>query len=170
MRRVSFCCPSINEHKYENIGKIEFSLIYGEKTITVLVNPTRKLDSVIQAAALRFGRCREELSFYHDGGYVREDDTAYELGIENGDYIEVHTRQVGGKPVIYLTSPTNMDATVRLSLVPAWKLSAHYPIVPVQISHDAGESIEWKVSTRCDGTLQEHTTGLDVAYLFWEAL
>ena len=75
----------------------------------------------------------------------------------------------GGKPVIYLFSPRPVEATVRLSLTRNWSLSAIYPIVPI-VNKDGGQTLEWKVQTRADGTLHELNTGLDVSYLFWEAL
>jgi hypothetical protein len=126
----------------------------------------------MDAAASKFGMCRDDLRFYYMGDRrVAGDSTPKEFGMSSGDIIEAHLEQKGGKPVIYLNSPTDIDATVRLSLVPSWKLSAHYPIVPVEESGDNScQTIAWKVSTRSDGTLREHTTGLDVAYLFWEAL
>ncbi|KAI4519047.1 hypothetical protein K525DRAFT_280281 [Schizophyllum commune Loenen D] len=61
------------------------------------------------------------------------------------------------------------EATVRLSLTRDWSLSAIYPSVPIA-DKDGGQTLEWKVQTRADGTLHELNTALDVSYLFWEAL
>ena len=74
----------------------------------------------------------------------------------------------GGKPVVYLLSPTPMDVRVKLSLVPSWSFSAIYP--PVPTSGSKYHSITWNVHVRPDKTLRCHDTGLDVAYLYWEAL
>ncbi|KAG1838522.1 hypothetical protein DFJ58DRAFT_749242 [Suillus subalutaceus] len=70
------------------------------------------------------------------------------------------------KPVIYLYSPFDIDASVKLSLIPEWSLSVIYPIVT---TGDHGHHLEWNVHTHQDGSLTEHNSGLDVSYLFWEA-
>ncbi|KAG8684721.1 hypothetical protein FRC11_011690 [Ceratobasidium sp. 423] len=78
----------------------------------------------------------------------------------------------GGKPVIYLFSPSAMlDVGVRLSLVKAWSFSAIYPHTPISPPSDdsLGEVITWNVNTRPDGTLFDRLTNPEVAYLFWEA-
>ncbi|KAF5318019.1 hypothetical protein D9619_012045 [Psilocybe cf. subviscida] len=94
-----------------------------------------------------------------------------DLGIENGDVIEVSQEVRGGKPVTYLSPPTGteVDATVKLSLVPEWHLSAIYPVVSIKSLSSRGQSLQWDVKASSDGTLLEKTTGLEVAYLFWEA-
>ncbi|KAJ7092167.1 hypothetical protein C8R44DRAFT_647066 [Mycena epipterygia] len=76
----------------------------------------------------------------------------------------------GGKPVIYLFAPNVMDAAVRLTLTRNWHLSAVYPVVQQTKSIAGGDVVEWQVRVHPDGILTERTTGLDVAYLFWEAL
>ncbi|KAL1699732.1 hypothetical protein EV121DRAFT_295902 [Schizophyllum commune] len=91
-----------------------------------------------------------------------------QLGLNDGDRVFIHPPLVGGKPVIYLYAPQPIEATVRLSLVDDWAFSAVYPVVPVQ-GTDAGQQLEWRVQTRHDGTLLELNTGLEVAYLYWEA-
>ncbi|KAF7353745.1 hypothetical protein MVEN_01059900 [Mycena venus] len=79
------------------------------------------------------------------------------------------TRKRGKKPVIYLFSPNIIEATVKLSLVPTWSFSSIYPIVPVETSPSGGEVVQWGVRTHMDGNLTELGTGLEIAYLFWEA-
>lgn len=74
------------------------------------------------------------------------------------------------KPVIYLFSPETIDVSVKLSLIPQWSLSAIYPVVPIKPrSAQTNEEILWNVRVHSNGELTEMTTGLDVAYLFWEA-
>ena len=92
--------------------------------------------------------------------------------MEDGDELNVRFEQKGGKPVIYLFAPQGrtIEAHVSLALVPQWELSVVYPVVPVQADGaHKGQFIEWNVKTKPDGTLLETTTGLEVAYLFWEA-
>ena len=77
----------------------------------------------------------------------------------------------GGKPVIYLFSPSDIEASVKLSLVPEWNISAIYPVVPIKSrTTHSNEEVTWRVRVHPNGDLTELNTGLDVAYLFWEAL
>ncbi|KAJ6459121.1 hypothetical protein C8R47DRAFT_994807 [Mycena vitilis] len=90
--------------------------------------------------------------------------------MEDGATIDILEDQAGGKPVIYVYSPTEIDVSVALTLIPEWDFSAIYPVVPTKSSpSNAGQSIQWNVRTHLDGSLTERNTGLDVAYLFWEA-
>ncbi|KAF8215610.1 hypothetical protein K438DRAFT_1523318, partial [Mycena galopus ATCC 62051] len=78
--------------------------------------------------------------------------------------------QRGGKPVIYLYSPVEAEVSVALTLTRDWSFSAIYPVVPTKLPPSgAGERIHWDVRTNLDGSLTELNTGLDVAYLYWEA-
>ncbi|KAG8831180.1 hypothetical protein FRC17_003508 [Serendipita sp. 399] len=92
-----------------------------------------------------------------------------EYGIRENDIITCVVRLRGGKPVIYLFSPHSREVQVSLSLVPSWSFSALYPVKAVKES-DQGEAVDWKVVTQPDGTLVDTETGLEVAYLYWEAL
>ncbi|KAJ6500664.1 hypothetical protein C8R45DRAFT_819640 [Mycena sanguinolenta] len=78
-------------------------------------------------------------------------------------------RKRGKKPIIYLFSPTVIEATVKLSLVPTWSFSSVYPIVPVETSESGGDVVQWNVRTHMNGNLTELGTGLETSYLFWEA-
>lgn len=97
--------------------------------------------------------------------------TLQSLGIREGSTILLVLKLRGDKPVIYLFSPSglDMDATVKLSLVPEWKFSALYPAVPVITSSAGVQGLQWNVKASQDGTLLEKNTGLKVSYLFWEA-
>ncbi|KAJ7452754.1 hypothetical protein B0H11DRAFT_2161447 [Mycena galericulata] len=100
-------------------------------------------------------------------------DTANTLGWDeerNTLYVDIFCEQTGGKPVVYLFSPDVLEASVRFSLSPEWDLSVVYPVVPSKRGTGGGESIQWNVRTHPDGSLTELGTGLDVSYLFWEAL
>ncbi|KIO32160.1 hypothetical protein M407DRAFT_18964 [Tulasnella calospora MUT 4182] len=75
------------------------------------------------------------------------------------------------KPVIYLYSPTAINAKVRLSLIPQWKFSAVYP-QPTEGSFKEGKSaqmVEWDVVVNPSGTISTKGISTEVAYLFWEA-
>ncbi|CAA7263591.1 unnamed protein product [Cyclocybe aegerita] len=93
-----------------------------------------------------------------------------ECGIKNLSVIHMMQILRGAKPVIYLFAPDLLEATVRLSLSPQWGLSAIYPVVPItQGTTESLEKVIWSVRVNPGGTLMEHITGLEVAYLFWEA-
>ncbi|KAI5831446.1 hypothetical protein K523DRAFT_269933 [Schizophyllum commune Tattone D] len=111
---------------------------------------------------------KPEVNFTWNGIRLTPTDTVDSVGLEDGDTVDVWNVQKGGKPVVYLYSPRTVEATVRLSLVPEWNFSVVYPVVPVK-STGAGQGLEWRVQTQQDGTLRELTTGLEVAYLYWEA-
>ncbi|KAJ6553689.1 hypothetical protein DFH09DRAFT_1085450 [Mycena vulgaris] len=96
----------------------------------------------------------------HEGNILCYGDTPGNLGVEDGD-----------TPVIYLYSPAEKEVSVVLTLTTEWSFSAVYPILPVKLlPSGAGERIHWNVRTQAYGSLTELNTGLDVTYLFWEAI
>ncbi|THU78752.1 hypothetical protein K435DRAFT_769209 [Dendrothele bispora CBS 962.96] len=116
-----------------------------------------------------------ELAFM--GQFLDDDRTLSEYNIQRNAILTLvpalggKTTLRGKKPVIYLRAPKDIQAIVRLSLVPAWKFSAIYPMVPLLPTKECeGQKLEWTVTTRKDGTLHDHHTGMEVAYLYWEAL
>ncbi|KAG1893681.1 uncharacterized protein F5891DRAFT_962575 [Suillus fuscotomentosus] len=103
-------------------------------------------------------------------GQVRmhANQTIGSYNIEDGDSINIRVNDFTRikKPVIYLYSPSDIDVSVKLSLIPEWKLSVIYPVVTTE---DNGRRLEWNVRTHQDGSLTERDSGLNVSYLFWEA-
>ncbi|TFK96625.1 hypothetical protein BDV98DRAFT_303961 [Pterulicium gracile] len=108
---------------------------------------------------------------YYDGDRLDPDDTLVDIDAEDGDRLVLRHQQIGGKPVIYLSSLTELTAKVRLDLVSQWELSAIYPVVHIvhKPSERLHETIEWDVRTCADGSLVQTDTGLEIAYLFYEA-
>ncbi len=97
--------------------------------------------------------------------------TLSDYGIQHESTIFVVLRLRGGKPIIYLLAPEPIEASVELSLIPQWSLSAIYPVVPIKpATLQSAEKVTWKVHVHPNGELTELSTGLDVAYLYWEAL
>jgi len=92
-----------------------------------------------------------------------------DYNLSEGSIIDMDVTLAGFKPVIYLEAPegTEITATVKLSLIPSWEFSAIYPVVPIR--RHKGQTLEWSITTKHDGTLHEHHADVDVAYLFWEA-
>jgi len=92
-----------------------------------------------------------------------------ECDIINGSTVYLILR-LFGKPVIYLFSPSEIEVSVKLSLIPEWNMSAIYPVVPIKSpSAHSNEEVTWRVRVHPNGDLTELNTGLDVTYLFWEA-
>ncbi|KAG1844209.1 hypothetical protein DFJ58DRAFT_664859 [Suillus subalutaceus] len=98
---------------------------------------------------------------------MRENRSIRSYNVRDGDPISLRAKSLLlKKPVIYLYSPSDIDVSVKLSLIPEWSLSVIYPVVTTE---DHGQRLEWNVRTHQDGSLTEHNSGLDVSYLFWEA-
>jgi hypothetical protein len=108
--------------------------------------------------------------FIYNGRRLDGDKTFQDYRMQDGDTIHVSSVQYGGKPVIYLLSPVELNASITLSLAPEWSLTAVYPIVPIKSSTpQGGEQIQWSVRVHTDGILTEVSTGLQTTYLFWES-
>nr|VWP00154.1 Calcium-transporting ATPase (EC [Ganoderma boninense] len=74
------------------------------------------------------------------------------------------------KPVVYLFPPRPLpEVAVSVRLVPQWSFTHIYPPVEPKREPDGRQAISWTVSASPDGTLVEHGTALELAYLFWEA-
>lgn len=139
--------------------------------IRVRMHINAKISGIFRSyIAAHLGCHPDESSVCWEGSRVHIDDTPRSIGAEDTDTFNVLREQKGGKPVIYLYSPTEMDVSVALTLTREWSLSVVYPVVPAKPSPSAGERIQWNVRTHADGSLTETNTDLDVAYLFWEAL
>ncbi|KAJ3514856.1 hypothetical protein NMY22_g14608 [Coprinellus aureogranulatus] len=105
------------------------------------------------------------------GRQLEDSQTMQELGMQEGSTITFALKLRGGKPVLYLLPPSgvHVEASVKLKLVSEWSFSTIYPIVPISPSLKGGQAIEWRVKAAPDGILLHKGTGLEVAYLFWEA-
>ncbi|KAG2079242.1 hypothetical protein BDR04DRAFT_1063848 [Suillus decipiens] len=99
------------------------------------------------------------------GGVIKRENQCIRRSHNIGDLDSILNIRVK-KPVIYVYSPSDIDVSVKLSLIPEWTLSVIYPIVTTE---DHGQRLEWNVRTHQDGSLTEHNSGLEVSYLFWEA-
>ena len=131
------------------------------------VKKSALIGRVVRAAEQHFGKEPGTLWPVFGGDRIDLMGTISDYEMESEDGVDLYARQVGGKPIICLYSPSDVDASVKLSLTPEWRFSAIYPVVRTKT--DRGEQIEWNVRTHQDGTLTEKNTGLKVSYLFWEA-
>ncbi|KAF8994262.1 hypothetical protein BDZ89DRAFT_1085259 [Hymenopellis radicata] len=113
----------------------------------------------------------QRLRLIYAGRQLENERTLAYHNIQKDSTLQLLLRLCGGKPVIYLRSPIEIDASVQLSLLHDWHFSAVYPIIPTkQTSGPLHETVVWNVRTHPDGTMTETNTGIDVSYLFWEAL
>lgn len=145
--------------------------VTGRTTISRM-SRTEPLQNFVQNFAIEEGLCHGSIQFElaHDGVMLNEKMTPASYGIEPGDTLSVFWTLRGRKPVIYLFPPADIEASVTLSLVPEWKLSAIYPVVPIKsLVSGLGEQVKWDVQARKNGSMTEKNTGLGVAYLFWES-
>lgn len=150
-------------------GNMTINFESNDVILPVLVHAWTTMESVLPFLARRLDRCEESLSPVYEGARVPSDERFIDIGMEDGDTVYLMGEQIGGKPVIYLYSPVDVEASVQLSLIPEWRFSAIYPVVPAVSNKRRGQQIEWNVRTHQDGCLTETNTGLKVSYLFWEA-
>ncbi|KAI8251134.1 Ubiquitin-60S ribosomal protein [Colletotrichum sp. SAR11_239] len=106
------------------------------------------------------------------GSQMEDDRTLASYSVKNNDLILFVPRLCGGKPAIYLMSPTKLSSvSVDVTLTQHWGFSTLYPIVKPAIV--SGKSrVTWQVSVCPDGTLETlgaPGTKLQCSYLFWEA-
>lgn len=164
---ISGPAPDVEPGKITII--MEFILDKELPTLELKAKPTAKVDRVLKIAAQRSEVPERRLRMIFNGTRAQDHETLSELGVEDGDYIQVMQEQTAGKPVIYLFPPFPMCSTVRLRLVPSWRFDAIYPVAPVCKANCGDEAVEWKVEAQPDGLLTEKSSGLQVSYLFWEA-
>ncbi|TDZ29761.1 hypothetical protein C8035_v004228 [Colletotrichum spinosum] len=111
---------------------------------------------------------RQRLRF--KGKLMGGDVELQKYGIKDNDEIELVLRLTGGKPAIYLSSPTPVDdISVSVALSHHWTFSTIYPLTETRALPGRRCAISWKVSTKANGDLSDYGTGLDCRYLFWEA-
>ena len=64
--------------------------------------------------------------------------------------------------------------TVELILTSSWSFSAIYPLPQTTITSGekriGGQSLTWNVEAEPDGRLVDKTSGVEVTYLYWEAM
>ncbi|KZV82373.1 hypothetical protein EXIGLDRAFT_627164 [Exidia glandulosa HHB12029] len=132
------------------------------------VQPSARVRDLVHPVARWLRKCDGSVRLLYNLTRFNYDDTFEGVDFQDGDEIDVFIEQVGGKPVIYLLSPTPTSATVALALSRQWEFSALYPAVPIE-RKQGQDSVAWTVDVRPDGTLHDLRTGSDVAYLYWEA-
>jgi hypothetical protein len=121
-------------------------------------------------------------SLMFGNSYLNNERTFSDYGIISGDSILLNpnpirarrARRVLRKPVIYLFPPLSLpDVTVKLTLTSTWRFSVVHPppraTVPPGEPHTA-QSLTWAVAAEPSGMLIDKTSGMEVSYLYWEAM
>jgi hypothetical protein len=151
---------------------LKMVLVGQEGSTTVSADLSSTMLQVAQAFLGVEENIAQRYRFSSNGQHINPRLTLRESGFIGGEEVHYTMFPKGRKPVIYILSPENTDieASVTLSLVPEWCFSSLYPVVPIcRSTHGSKEKITWRVYVRPGGQLTELKTGLDVAYLFWEA-
>lgn len=144
----------------------------GSSEVTLHVLPSTLTSSIFEAYARKVGGAAVDYRFNRetrDGARIPSGAfiSVSSVGLNDGDLIIVAWQQIGGKPVIYLFPPFEMDVSVDLSLCAEWSFSALYPVVPIFTK--PAENVHWEVHAQPNGDLVEKNTNREVSYLFWEA-
>ncbi|KAG2037000.1 hypothetical protein BDR03DRAFT_920623 [Suillus americanus] len=157
----------------KNDGKVTIELVSPSGEIqTTKISREMRVDKLIAGACKTLGHPTDFMAVQSVGGgmgavIMKEDRSISSYNVRDGSTISLQAKcRLGKKPVIYLYSPSDIDVSVKLSLIPEWSLSVIYPVVTTE---DHGQRLEWNVRTHQDGSLTEYNSGLDVSYLFWEA-
>jgi len=142
------------------------------KTITIGMNPNNYVIDLCNRIYYKEGIPADQQRLTLGDKPLEKNRTLKDYGIVRSEMtINLFITLRGGKPVVYLFSPSDIEASVKLSLVPEWKISVIYPVVPIKApTTHSNEELTWRVRVHPSGDLTELNTGLDVAYLFWEAL
>lgn len=140
------------------------------KIVTIHVNDTDTITYVKDKIQDQEGPPSGDERLIFAGRQLEDEKTVGHYRITTGSTIHLAQRLRGGKPVIYLLTPTPIDVSVTLSLIPSWSFSAIYPSPTYQASNLKGDNVVWNVHAQPDGTLRCQNTQTDIAYLYWEAL
>jgi hypothetical protein len=133
----------------------------------------KKVSRLYELIEPKVGYSASNMKLYF-GTYLNSESTISDYGIVSGDTIELVPERRGGKPVIYLYPPSRLaDVTVELALASSWHFSAVHPpprtTVPPGEPHTA-QALTWTVAAEPNGTLVDKTSGMEVSYLYWEAM
>ncbi|KAI9453251.1 hypothetical protein BJY52DRAFT_1289875 [Lactarius psammicola] len=140
----------------------------------------KKVSRIYETIGLKEDYSASNSNLVFGNSYLNNERTFSDYGIVSGDTIMLKPkpprsmRRCCRKPVIYLYPPSSLaDVTVELALASSWRFSAVHPppqtTVPPGEPHTA-QSLTWAVAAKPNGTLVDKTSGMEVSYLYWEAI
>ncbi|KAF8264814.1 hypothetical protein EI94DRAFT_1737575 [Lactarius quietus] len=134
----------------------------------------KKVSRLYELMDPQVGYTASNSKLIYENAYMNNERTFADYGIVSGDTILLNPDSRPRKPVIYLYPPSSLpDVSVELALTPSWRFSAVHPrprsTVPLGVPHTA-QSLTWTVAAEPDGTLVDKTSGMEVSYLYWEAI
>ncbi|KAH9175577.1 hypothetical protein EDB89DRAFT_1847434 [Lactarius sanguifluus] len=134
----------------------------------------KKISRLYELIDPKVGYTASNSKFIFGNSYLNNERTFSDYGIVSGDTILLNPVSRPRKPVIYLYPPSSLaDVTIELALASSWRFSAVHPpprtTVPPGEPHTA-QSLTWTVAAEPDGTLVDKTSGMEVSYLYWEAV
>ncbi|KAH9073480.1 hypothetical protein EDB83DRAFT_2219653 [Lactarius deliciosus] len=134
----------------------------------------KKISRLYELIDPKVGYTASNSKFIFGNSYLNNERTFSDYGIVSGDTILLNPGSRPRKPVIYLYPPSSLaDVTIELALASSWRFSAVHPpprtTVPPGEPHTA-QSLTWTVAAEPDGTLVDKTSGMEVSYLYWEAV
>ncbi|KAG2140417.1 hypothetical protein BD769DRAFT_1430011 [Suillus cothurnatus] len=139
-----------------NDDKVTIKLVLPSGEIrTAKISREMRVDKLVTDTSQILGLCPTDIMAVWGGAIMRGDWSIKSYNIKDGDSINLQAALRIAKPVIYLYSPSDIEVSVKLSLIPEWTLSVIYPFVTTE---DHGQRLEWNVRTHQDGTLTEHNS------------
>ena len=142
----------------------------------------KKISRIYELIDPEAGYSASNSSLVFGNSYLNNERIFSDYGIISGDTIVLdpkpiqRVRRLCRKPVIYLRPPSSLadiTVTVELTLTSSWQFSAVHPppqaTVPPGEPHKA-QSITWTVAAEPNGTIVDKTSGMEVSYLYWEAM
>ncbi|KAH9073483.1 hypothetical protein EDB83DRAFT_2219533 [Lactarius deliciosus] len=138
----------------------------------------KKVSRLYELIGLKEGFSASNSDLTFGNSFLNIERTFSDYGIISGDTILLSPKPSSQgrcrKPVIYLYPPSNLaDVTVDLALAPSWRFSAVHPpprtTVPPGEPHTT-QSLTWTVAAEPNGMLVDKTSGMEVSYLYWEAI
>ncbi|KAH9033617.1 hypothetical protein EDB85DRAFT_1864331 [Lactarius pseudohatsudake] len=134
----------------------------------------KKISRLYELIDPKVGYTASNSKFIFGNSYLNNERTFSDYGIVSGDTILLNPGSRPRKPVIYLYPPSSLaDVTIELAVVSSWRFSVVHPpprtTVPPGEPHTA-QSLTWTVAAEPDGTLVDKTSGMEVSYLYWEAV